>query len=67
MAESALAVPRQGFGERTAFLLFGFFLRENGRPWPDDDDLGDAEMVERAASGETTHDELVAWVRSRLA
>jgi death-on-curing protein len=57
--------PLPDANKRTAFLLTARFLGANGRRWgPPDVDV-DATLVERVATGEATHDEVIAWIAAR--
>lgn len=57
--------PLPDGNKRAAFLLTARFLDANGRTWAAQDAEVDASMVERIASGDTTHDDIVAWIRAR--
>ncbi|MBJ7519374.1 MAG: Fic family protein [Solirubrobacteraceae bacterium] len=59
--------PLPDGNKRAAFLLMARFLDANGRTWQAEDVDADAGTVERIASGEADHDEVVAWIRSRSA
>lgn len=57
--------PLPDGNKRAAFLLMARFLHANGRTWQPEDVEADAGTVERIASGDADHDEVVAWIRSR--
>lgn len=57
--------PLPDGNKRAAFLLMARFLDANGRTWKTEDVDADAGTVERIASGEADHDEVVAWIRLR--
>ncbi len=57
--------PLPDGNKRAALLLMARFLHANGRAWRPEDVEADAGTVERIASGEADHDEVVAWIRSR--
>lgn len=57
--------PLPDGNKRAAFLLTARFLDANGSTWGDPDVETDAGMVERVATGEATHDDVVAWITAR--
>jgi len=57
--------PLPDGNKRAAFLLTARFLDANGRTWGRADPDTDATMVERIASSEASHDEVVAWITTR--
>ena len=57
--------PLPDGNKRVAFLLTARFLDANGLAWGAPDVECDAGMVERVAAGETSHDEVVAWIERR--
>ncbi len=73
LADSALAVPRAGFGDHEAFPTLiekAAVLVErlaNDLPILDADPDTDVPMMERIAAGEASRDEIAAWVEQRSA
>jgi len=59
--------PLPDGNKRCAFLALERFLAANGRTIADADPNTDVPMVERIASGEATHAEVVAWLVRRTA
>lgn len=59
--------PLPDANKRAAFLLMARFLDANGLPWGPPDVEADAGLVERAATGEVTLDEIADWIRKRTA
>jgi death-on-curing protein len=59
--------PLPDGNKRAAFLLTARFLDANGLPWGPPDVETDAGLVERAAAGEATLDEIIGWIRKRTA
>ncbi len=57
--------PLPDGNKRAAFLLTARFLDANGLPWGPPDVETDAGLVERAAAGEATLDEIIGWIRKR--
>ena len=57
--------PLPDGNKRAAFLLTARFLEANGRRWGSADPETDATMVERIASSDVSHDEVVAWITTR--
>ena len=57
--------PLPDGSKRAAFLLTARFLDANGLPWGPPDVETDAGLVERAAAGEATLDEIIGGIRTR--
>lgn len=57
--------PLPDANKRAAFLLTVTFLDANGLRWGAPDVDTDAGLIERVAAGEATHEEVVAWIRTR--
>ena len=57
--------PLPDGNKRAAFLTMAQYLKQNGFAWAPADVALDAGIVERIASGETSTDEVVAWIESR--
>jgi death-on-curing protein len=57
--------PLPDGNKRAAFLLTARFLEANGLIWAEQDTERDASMVEHIAASDATHDEIVAWIRTR--
>ena len=59
--------PLPDANKRAAFLLMARFLDANGLPWGPPDVETDAGLVERAAAGDATLDDIADWIRKRTA
>jgi death on curing protein len=59
--------PLPDGNKRTAFFLTGIFLENNGLPLQGDLPDVDVAMVEQIAAGQTSHDEILAWLAQRTA
>jgi death on curing protein len=57
--------PLPDANKRAAFLLTARFLDANGLEWGSADAETDASLVERVASGDASHQEVIDWVRAR--
>jgi death-on-curing protein len=57
--------PLPDANKRAAFLLIARFLDANGLAWGRPNVAIDVGVVERVAAGDTTHDEVVDWIRER--
>lgn len=57
--------PLPDGNKRAAFLMLARFLEANGLRWLAHDIDVDAGMVEKIATGDTTHEQVVAWISSR--
>jgi death on curing protein len=57
--------PLPDGNKRTAFIVTGLFLQANGRPLTGADPDTDVPLVERVASGETNHADIIAWLETR--
>lgn len=57
--------PLPDANKRAAFLVTVRFLDANGLAWGPPDVGTDAGLVERVAAGETSHEEVVEWIRQR--
>jgi death on curing protein len=59
--------PLPDGNKRTAFFVTGLFLEANGAPLQGEEPDVDVPMVERIASGEVEHPEILAWLSTRVA
>ena len=59
--------PLPDANKRAAFLLTARFLHANGLAWGPQDTELDASMIERIAASEAEHEEVLAWIRRRVA
>jgi death-on-curing protein len=57
--------PLPDANKRAALLLTARFLDANGLAWGPADADTDAGLVERVAAGDTSHEEVVDWIRKR--
>jgi len=57
--------PLPDGNKRCAFLSLERFLAANGRPIHDADPDADVPMMERIAAGQTSQDEIAAWIEQR--
>ena len=57
--------PLPDGNKRAGFLMLARFLEANGRRWGTPDVTVDAPLIERIAAGDTSHDEVVAWITAR--
>ncbi len=58
--------PLPDGNKRTAFFLMGVFLDDNGSPLNGSLPDVDVPMVERIASGQADHDEVLTWLSERI-
>jgi death on curing protein len=59
--------PLPDGNKRSAFIVTGLFLQANGRTFKGADPDTDVPLVERVASGEAKHAEIIEWLESRTA
>jgi death-on-curing protein len=59
--------PLPDGNKRTAFFVTGLFLEVNGSPLRGSLPDVDVPMVERAAAGQATHEQVLAWLSERTA